>query len=272
MRADIHMHSNFSHDSEHTPEEMVLGAIEKGLKVICFTDHYDKDDFAWGQEDVFDPEEYFRVMKPLQKKYNNQIDMRIGVEIGMQPYLEPFYREFVKKYPFDFVIGSVHSIRKSDIAHRDIFQEYSDDDVYRMTLEETLEDVRLYDDFDTLGHLDYVKRYVLKHFGEETGQLIEEEHAEVLTEILKEIIRRDIALEVNTGSLRYGYSFTNPSAAILQRYRELGGQLLTLGSDAHTAAHVGGGFDTLPAMLTELGFTSYVVFRQRVGTEMPLME
>ena len=74
MKADVHMHSNFSHDSECTPEQMILGAIDKGLRVICFTDHYDKDDFAWGQEDVFDPEAYFKVMKPLQEKYKGKIE------------------------------------------------------------------------------------------------------------------------------------------------------------------------------------------------------
>ena len=73
MRADVHMHSNFSHDSDSTPEQMILGAIDKGLKVICFTDHFDKDDFAWGQEDVFEPDEYFKVMKPLQEKYKDNI-------------------------------------------------------------------------------------------------------------------------------------------------------------------------------------------------------
>ena len=73
MRADVHMHSNFSHDSEFTPEQMILGAIDKNLKMICFTDHFDKDDFDWGPEDIFDPEEYFKVMKPLREKYKDKI-------------------------------------------------------------------------------------------------------------------------------------------------------------------------------------------------------
>ena len=110
MRADVHMHTNFSHDSSSTPEEMIRGAIEKGLEVICFTDHYDKDNMDWGPEDIFDPEEYFRVLPPLKEKYRDQIDVRIGVELGIQPYLESYYREFVKKYPFDFVIASFHKI------------------------------------------------------------------------------------------------------------------------------------------------------------------
>ena len=68
MRADVHMHTNFSHDSESSPEEMIQGAIEKGLEVICFTDHFDKDNMSWGLEDIFDPEAYFQAMIPLRGK------------------------------------------------------------------------------------------------------------------------------------------------------------------------------------------------------------
>ena len=77
----------------------------------------------------------------------------------MQPYLAPFYQEFVEKYPFDFVIGSVHSIWRRDIAAGSVFEGRTDEEVYRATLEETLEDVRLHESFDVLGHLDYMTRY-----------------------------------------------------------------------------------------------------------------
>lgn len=259
MRADVHMHSNFSHDSECTPEQMILGAINKGLEVICFTDHYDKDDFAWGREDVFDPEEYFKVMKPLQEKYKNQIDMRIGVEIGMQPYLEPFYREFVKKYPFDFVIGSVHCIRKSDIAFGEIFKNYTDEEVYRMTLEETLEDVKLYDDFDTLGHLDYMTRY---------GKTREQEYSyskysDIIDEILKVIIRKEKGLELNMAGLKYGLPYAHPHMDVLKRYRELGGEIITIGADGHKPEHIAYDFHKVSDILKASGFTYYTEFYKR---------
>ena len=67
--------------------EMIEGAIGKGLEMICFTDHYDKDDVEWGPESIFDPQEYFRVLKPLKEKYQDKIDVRIGVELGLRPYL-----------------------------------------------------------------------------------------------------------------------------------------------------------------------------------------
>lgn len=259
MKADVHMHSNFSHDSECTPEQMILGAINKGLRMICFTDHYDKDDFAWGQEDVFDPEEYFKVMKPLQEKYKDKIDMRIGVEIGMQPYLEPFYREFVNKYPFDFVIGSVHSIRKSDIAFGEIFKSYTDEEVYKMTLEETLEDVSIYNDFDTLGHLDYMTRY---------GKMREKhysyiKYADIIDEILKTLIKKEKGLELNMAGLKYGLPYAHPHMDVLKRYRELGGEIITIGADGHKPEHIAYDFHKVSAILKECGFAYYTEFNKR---------
>ena len=94
ITADVHMHSNFSHDSGSTPEEMVKGAVSKGLHTICFTDHFDKDDMEWGEESIFDPEAYFEVLRPLQEKYRGEIEIRIGVELGLQPHLGDYYRSF----------------------------------------------------------------------------------------------------------------------------------------------------------------------------------
>ena len=97
MRADVHMHTSFSHDSEAEPREMIEGAIAKGLEVICFTDHYDKDYMGWGDESIFDADDYFRTLRPLQEEYRGRIDIRIGVELGMQPHLGGFFTEFTRK-------------------------------------------------------------------------------------------------------------------------------------------------------------------------------
>lgn len=146
MRADVHMHSSFSHDSGTAPEEMIRGAIGKGLEMICFTDHFDKDDMEWGEESIFDPEMYFRTLRPLQEKYRDQIDVRIGVELGLRPYLGDYYREFVSRYPFDFVIGSVHSVDSSDPATGKLFASQTDTEAYRQAFAETLEDIRAFQD------------------------------------------------------------------------------------------------------------------------------
>ena len=259
MRADVHMHSAFSSDSDSHPEEMILGAIEKGLEMLCFTDHYDKDNMEWGPEDIFGPEEYFRVLIPLREKYKNQIDVRIGVETGLQPYLASYYAEFVKKYPFDFVIGSVHSIKKRDIAFGTLFKKYTDEEIYRMTFEETLEDIKLDTSFDVLGHLDYVVRYGR----EKETHYSYGKYADLIDEILRELIRKGKGLELNMAGIKYGLPFAHPHPDVLKRYKELGGEIITVGADGHKPEHIAYDFYKVSDILKEAGFSYYAEFRER---------
>ena len=259
MKADVHMHTAFSHDSETAPEDMVRAAIAKGLEVICFTDHYDKDYMGWGDESIFDPEEYFKILLPLQEKYKKKIDIRIGVELGMQPHLGEHFAEFTRKYPFDFVIGSVHAVEGTDPAMGELFQGRSDEEVYRLTFEVMLEDIRCIKDFDVLGHVDYVVRYGK----EREGKYSYRKYADILDEILKTLVEQGKGLELNTAGLKYGLPFAHPHPDILKRYRELGGEIITIGADGHKPEHIAYDFEKVNAILRECGFTYYAEFRKR---------
>lgn len=259
MRADVHMHTNFSHDSSSTPEEMVQGAIEKGLEMICFTDHYDKDDMDWGEEDIFNPEEYFKKMLTVQKKYEDKIDIRIGVELGLQPHLGDYYREFVKKYPFDFIIGSIHCAEGSDIAIKKIFRNRTDEEVYKIVFKEMLEDIRVFDDFDVFGHIDYVVRYGAEREAQYSYQRFSEE----IDAVLRALIERGKGIELNMSGLKYGLPFAHPHTDILKRYRELGGELITVGADGHRPDHIAYDFHLVESILTECGFKYYAEFKER---------
>lgn len=252
------MHSIFSHDSDSGPEEMVRGAIAKGLEVMCFTDHYDKENMDWGPEDIFDVEEYFKTLVPLKEKYKDQIEVRIGVELGMQPHLGQFYTEFVKKYPFDFVIGSVHSACKSDIAFGKIFEGRTDEEVYHIIMDETLEDVKTHEDFDVLGHLDYMSRY-----GREKKGYSYEAYADIIDEILRALVERGKGLELNMSGFKYGLPFAHPRPEVLKRYRELGGEIVTVGADGHKPGHIAYDFYKAEDILKECGFTYYTEFKER---------
>ena len=159
IKADFHMHTSFSSDSETMPEKMVEEAIRMGLKTICFTDHQDFD-FP-GEETLFlfDTATYFRKMKKLREMYRDKIDIRIGVEIGLQPHLGNAYKEYVSSYPFDFVIGSVHVVNQMDPYYGEFFEDKTDAEAYRQAFLETLTDIRAIKDFDVLGHIDYIVRY-----------------------------------------------------------------------------------------------------------------
>ena len=266
IQADMHMHTWFSTDSEACPCDMADEAVRKGLKTICFTDHFDKDDLEWGEEGIFDVDAYFVEMQKLQEEYAGKLNIRIGIELGFRTYLKDYYEELTKKYPFDFVIGSVHNvpykkdaegnILYTDPAAEKLFKDRTDKEAYRLMMETTLENVRTSDCFQTLGHLDYVVRY---------GKSREKEYsytdyADIIDEILKLLIEKEKGLEVNSAGLKYGLPFAHPHPDVLKRYRELGGEIITIGADAHKPEHIAYDFAKAEEILKSCGFKYYTEF------------
>ena len=266
IQADMHMHTWFSTDSEACPCDMADEAVRKRLKTICFTDHFDKDDLEWGEEGIFDVDAYFVEMQKLQEEYAGKLNIRIGIELGLRTYLKDYYEELTKKYPFDFVIGSVHNvpykkdaegnILYTDPAAEKLFTDRTDKEAYRLMMETTLENVRTSDCFQTLGHLDYVVRY---------GKSREKEYsytdyADIIDEILKLLIEKEKGLEVNSAGLKYGLPFAHPHPDVLKRYRELGGEIITIGADAHKPEHIAYDFAKAEEILKSCGFKYYTEF------------
>ena len=258
MRADVHMHCGFSNDSETRPEDMVESAIAKGLSVICFTDHYDKDNLDWGDEAIFDVESYFQKMIELQEEYRDQIDIRIGAEIGMQPYLAEYYQEFMAQHPFDFVIGSVHAVLEHDVA-LDFFQKHSDPEGYKIYFEEMLQDVQKIKSYDVLGHLDYIVRY--SNQGSKGFDL--NDYMDIIEEILKQVIAHGKGIEMNMSGLKYGLGAPHPQPEIIKRYRELGGEIITVGADGHIPEHIAYDYHLADDILKSCGFKYYTEFKGR---------
>ena len=258
MRADVHMHCGFSNDSESRPEDMVESAIAKGLSVICFTDHYDKDNLDWGDEAIFDVESYFQKMIELQEEYRDQIDIRIGAEIGMQPYLAEYYQNFIAQHPFDFVIGSVHSVLEHDVP-LDFFQKHSDPEGYKIYFEEMLQDVQKIKSYDVLGHLDYIVRY--SNQGSKGFDL--NDYMDIIEEILKQVIAHGKGIEMNMSGLKYGLGAPHPQPEIIKRYRELGGEIITVGADGHIPEHIAYDYHLADDILKSCGFEYYTEFKGR---------
>ena len=258
MRADVHMHCGFSNDSETRPEDMVENAIAKGLSVLCFTDHYDKDNLDWGDEAIFDVESYFQKMIELQEEYRDQIDIRIGAEIGMQPYLAEYYQNFIAQHPFDFVIGSVHSVLEHDVA-LDFFQKHSDPEGYKIYFEEMLQDVQKIKSYDVLGHLDYIVRY--SNQGSKGFDL--NDYMDIIEEILKQVIAHGKGIEMNMSGLKYGLGAPHPQPEIIKRYRELGGEIITVGADGHIPEHIAYDYHLADDILKSCGFKYYTEFKGR---------
>lgn len=263
ITSDFHMHTAFSTDSDTPPRAMIESAIAKGLKTICITDHRDEE-YPFYEEMgenafLFDVDAYFCELNALREEYADRIDVRIGIELGLQPHLGESYRKLVQKYPFDFVIGSVHVVNGTDPYYGEIFQTGSDEDAYRNTFQETIENLKKIETFDVLGHIDYVVRYGTHQQKEYSYK----KFAPELDEILKTVIEKGKGIELNTAGLKYGIGFAHPHPDVLRRYRELGGEIITIGADAHKPEHIAYDFSKVSAILQECGFKYYTEFKGR---------
>ena len=261
---DCHMHSSFSSDSTAPMEEMIRRAIRLGLRGICFTEHYDPDYPETPDHLDFSPDfaSYRSTLYALRETWGQKIRILYGVELGLQPHLAGTFSSLIRKEPFDFVIGSSHVMDHADPYYPVFFEGKEEKAVYRRYFETELACLQAFSGFDVYGHLDYILRYGPR----KNADFRYADHAEVLDALLTELIRRGIGLELNTGGFHYGLEQPNPCEEILARYRKLGGEIITLGADAHAPDRIAYSFDRAKNVLLRCGFRYFTVFTQRTPT------
>lgn len=265
---DSHLHSAFSGDSGTPAAQMINRAAALGLAGLCFTEHEDPD--APPSECSFsvDFDAYFAELSRLRTQYQDRIRIGIGMEFGIQRHLPDTLASLCKNYPFDLIIASLHFVGGKDPYYPSYFEGRSERDCYEEFFRTEYETLLCFDpaSFDTLGHMDYVVRY-----GPNRNRFYSwEAYADCIDPILRFLIENGRCLEVNTGDLKYGLGEPNPCTGVLRRYRELGGELVTIGSDAHEPEYLGYRFDDAAELLRGLGFRYYTVFEQRVGRQIRL--
>lgn len=264
MLWDTHMHTHFSGDSEADPKDMIRAAKALGLSGICFTDHLDLDFPDEPELFLMDVDQYIEEMNTLvshtqQGGTTKPLEMRIGIELGLQPHLAEKHRKLTASHPFDFVIGSSHVVHGKDPYYPAFYQNKAEDEAYAEYFSSILENIAVFDDFDVYGHLDYVVRY-----GPNKNKFYSyEKFADIIDEILRALIARGKGIELNTAGFKYGLGHPNPTEAVIKRYRELGGEIITIGSDAHALEHVGFDFAKVPGILTDAGFRYFTVYKNR---------
>ena len=266
MISDFHVHTSFSADSQTPAREQIEAAIRLGMKELCITDHHDYGTGAMCHLDyTVDPVTYFAALNKLAEEYQGRIHVRSGIELGLMIREKDYLNQLVQTIPADFIIGSNHFIDGYDVFDKNFYYDNgytepgTDYQAYHRFFEASLERIKTFDCFDSLGHLDYVVRY-----GPEKNTCYRPaDYMDVIDEILKTLILKGKALECNTAGFKYGLGHTHPYEEILKRYRELGGELLTVGSDGHRPHEVGGYFDQAREILTGCGFRYYTVYRER---------
>ncbi len=259
--ADCHVHSKFSADSNAPMEHQIERAIASGLKILTFTDHYDLDFPPLdGQDFLFDIPVYFDKIASMKEKYGSQIQIRYGIELGVQPHLGEECERIAKAYEWDFIIASTHLIFGLDPYYAEVFEKHSEQECYEEYFRMSYENMNVFLGFSTYGHLDYVVRYGPN----KNKEYSYERYKEWIDKCLIHLIEQGKALEVNTSGYRAGLGYTNPQTDVLLRYRELGGELITIGSDSHAPDQIAYDFARAEQMLKETGFRYYAVYDKRV--------
>ena len=258
LTADYHVHS-VSPDARAPMKDMCEAALQRGLTEIAFTDHYEF--YAHGIHRQFFHEEYLKEywnsIEQCRELFAGRLTIRSGMEFGQLHLCPEEAFSIIRKYPFDYLIGSVHKIENVDLEK----MEYTKKTVPQITESyyRHLIELSARGEYDCLGHLDLVKRHLVRN-----GFAVDyDEYADYIDEILKNVIARGKGIEINTSGIRQGTGEPMPGLRTLKRYRELGGIILTVGSDSHRPKDVGAELDGAEKLMREAGFTECSSYERR---------
>lgn len=272
MFADYHVHTEFSDDSVFPLNDVCALAIERGIDEICITDHVDygvRPDWDEYRRDPscakmfegkpsinVDYERYFPAIAEARERFAPELTVKTGMEFGAQSHAIDRFRALFDRHAaeWDFIILSIHQVGDKEFWDG-AFQEGKTQEEYNMQhYEEMLRVVQGFDNWSVIGHVDHIKRY------DPLGPWPDVNIRDIVAEILEEAIRRDKGIELNTSSVRYGLSDLTPSTEILRLYRDLGGRILTIGSDSHKPEHLGAHIPMMRERLRALGFDEFCTF------------
>ena len=266
---DMHTHTHFSHDSVANPIEMVKSAIAKGVSGIAFTEHCDTN-YMFEEHNIMEcMGESIDTAKVLNEKYGGKIQVLCGIEISESFHNKPRTVEVLKNYgdKIDALLCSVHVIdwkKHPEPISAYKFNEFSDAEVKTMT-DMYYNDIMTmldYLDGDILCHLTYPYRYI--NLAYSLSSYSYHDYLPQIKDILKKAISKDMAIEVNTSNLaKFSNGFYMVDKELLELYKELGGKLVTLGSDAHAPQNVGVDFENAVQTIKSAGFNEYCYFKNR---------
>ncbi len=261
--SDLHIHSNNSFDAKNSVDEMCKSALNNGLYAVAVTDHCEAPfieygtDCEYGDFDKLIPKSLSET-RDAQIKYKGKIKILCGIELG-EPMHDLSATNHVLKYgDFDFILASVHNLRNMEDFY---FLDYNKIDIplilnnYFCEIAETAN----FPYFDSLAHLTYPFRYIF----ESTHKIPSlESYSKQIDNILKILIKNKKALEINVSGLFKPMNCTLPDIDIIKRFKELGGEYITVGTDSHTKESVGQGIEQGLKIAVQAGFKQYTIFEK----------
>lgn len=265
FRADYHIHTEFSFDSEANIDDICLTAIDRNLSEIAITDHLDF--FSEKPYDhILDVKSCYEAIANARDKYGEKLAILFGAELG-QPQRNPqstinFYNDFKP----DFVIGSIHNMDNDEDIYDYDWSHLDHYDFYHKYLAWELDLAKNYD-FDVLGHLTYPLRCMFEANGK-TFDL--RPFTDSFRELFKTIIEKGKGIECNTSGLLQKLGEPLPRLEILKLYKECGGEIITVGSDAHLPDKVGLTIPQGYELIREAGFKYISTYRARKVSFIPI--
>lgn len=272
MRFDTHTHSCFSFDGapNATPEAMCRAAIKKGLDGIAITDHMDINRQVEGWGILLDPDAQWKGISEANQIFDGRFYFSRGIELGQILQYPQAAREALDRYDYDFVLGSLHNLAGAPDFSKTNFAEMSVPMMHSL-FEQSINDLIGMCSFSglcALAHITYPYRYmVYSGRGEDFGMTLHYDH---LRQLFRTMVEHGIALELNTSPLRRGYNLTLPDRDLFAIYRECGGELVTVGSDAHTPADIGANIEDAYARLHAAGFRYVAFYKQKKPQLFPI--
>ncbi len=272
LKFDMHTHSRNSHDSKSVIADVAKEAIKNGIEAFAVTDHCDIEYYV--EHDISNRiNSSVKEATETKKEFEGKVKILRGVEIGEGIWNMDYTKELLNANEYDMVIGSVHAVR-----YKDKTEPYSTIDFSKLSKETIYEFLNCYFDdlletlksysFDVMAHLTCPLRYINGKYKLSVDSMRFEEK---IVKILDYIIQNDIAMEINTSGVD-AFGMLMPDEWIIRHFYDMGGRLITLGSDAHTPENIGSSFDEAVGFLREIGFENYYYFENRMAIEVSLKE
>lgn len=260
--SDLHTHSNNSFDAKSSVDEMCKTALNKGLYAVAITDHceaplikYGKD-CEFGSFDTLIPKTIKEIALAKQK-YSDKLNIICGLELGEPMHDSDCTKRALSYGNYDFVLASVHNLRNTDDFYYLDYSKLNVNTLLHNYFDEIAETAD-FPHFDSLAHLTYPLRYILA----KTGRLPDmSEFYDQIDNIFKILIKNNKSLEINVSGLFKELKTTLPDASLIRRYYDLGGRLITLGTDAHSVEFVGKGIEQGLEIAKSIGFKQYAIYK-----------
>jgi len=232
-------------------------AIRLGLGGIAFTDHIDLD--VEGIDYEFDLDQYFAEISMVKDKYSEKIKILSAVEVGIQPHVIDKSLQLINGYNFDYILASVHLVDRGNPYRKGFYDGKEKHEIYERYLQEIYYMIRHFEKFDMVGHFEYI----IRKASYADRSLRYADHSDIFDEIMEELIQQGRGFELNTATFRKDTPDAQYDIEILKRYRQLGGELICLASDAHDQESISLKFDYYAQMLRDVGFKYTVHFENR---------